>query len=82
MPDVPEKVLQTVRNPKEIEALIDHYSDDWRRQNLEVMATRQRHMMRREAVVEGLLVIETLLVLLILFGDKVLSGLIRFYRVF
>ena len=72
MPDVPEKVRQSARNEEELRTLIDQYSADWRRQNLETAATRQRHMMHRESVVEGLLVLETLLVLFILLGDKVL----------
>ena len=66
MPDVPEDVHKTACTQEDMSRLIDEYTAEWRHQNLEKAATRQRYMMLRESMVEGLLVLETLLVLLIL----------------
>ena len=65
MPDVPEDVLKTARK-EDMRRLIDAYTAKWRQQNKEKAETRQRHMMFREKFAEGLLILETLLVLLIL----------------
>ena len=66
MPDVPENILKTARNKEEKACLIDQYTAKWRQKNLEKAGTKQRYMMLREKIIEGLLVLETLLVLLLL----------------
>lgn len=66
MPDVPEDVRKTARNEEDMRRLIDEYTAKWRQQNKEKAAARQRHMILREKFTEGLLILETLLILLIL----------------
>ncbi len=66
MPDVPEEVLRTAQTKEERSRLIDEHTAEWRHENLKKACTRQRHMMLRESVVEGLLVLETVLIFLIL----------------
>ena len=67
LPDVPEDVLETARTKEEMRQLIDEYTAEYRQKELNRSASQQRYMMIRESIVEGLFVLETILIVLIIF---------------
>lgn len=66
LPDVPEYVRETARK-EEMRQLIDEYTAEYRQKELNRSAGQQRYMMIRESLVEGLLVLESIFVVLIIF---------------
>ena len=66
MPDVPEEIRKTARSEEDIRRLIDQYTAEWRQEQHEKVIRKQESMMQRETIVEGLMVLETLLVVLVL----------------
>lgn len=66
LPDVPEDVLETARTEEDMRQLIDEYTAEYRQKEVNRSASQQRHMMIRESIVEGLFVLETILVALII----------------
>ena len=70
MPDVPEDILKTAQNENGIRELISEYTAGWRKGDIKKAERRQKAMMIREKIIEGLLIAETLLVLLIVFTRK------------
>jgi len=67
LPDVPVNVLETARTKEEMRQLIDEYTAEYRQKELNRSTSQQRYMMIRESLVEGLLVLETILIVLIIF---------------
>ena len=70
MPDVPEDVLKTAQNENEIRELISGHTAEWRKDDIKKAGRRQKNIMIREKIIEGLLIAETLLVLLIVLTRK------------
>ena len=66
LPDVPEDVRETARTKEEMRQLVDEYTSEYRQKELNRYASQQRYMMIRESIVEGLFVLETILVVLII----------------
>jgi len=66
MPDVPEDILQTAQTKDDMRRLILEYTEEWRKENIKKAGNRQNLMMIREQIIEGLLIAETLLVLIII----------------
>jgi len=66
LPDVPEDVLETARTKEEMRQLVDEYTAKYRQKELNKSASQQRYMMMRESIAEGLFVLETLLVVVII----------------
>ena len=66
LPDVPEDVRETARTKEEMRQLVDEYTSEYRQKELNRSASQQRYMMIRESIVEGLFVLETILVVLII----------------
>jgi len=70
MPDVPEDILKTAQTKGEMRELISEHTAEWRKANIKKAGRRQKHMMIREKIIEGLLIAETLLVVLIIVAKK------------
>ena len=66
LPDVPEDVRETARTKEGTRQLIDEYTAEYRQKEVNRSANQQRYMMIRESIVEGLFVMETILVVLII----------------
>jgi hypothetical protein len=66
LPDVPEDVRKTARTKEEMRQLIDKYTAQYRQEEVDRSASQQRFMIIRESIVEGLFVLETILVVLII----------------
>jgi len=66
LPDVPEDVLETARTKEDMRQLVDEYTAKYRQKELNKSASQQRYMMMRESIAEGLFVLETLLVVVII----------------
>ncbi len=70
MPDVPEDILKTVQTEDEMRELTSECTTEWRKKDIKKAGRRQKHMMIREKIIEGLLIAETLLVVLIILTKK------------
>ena len=66
LPDVPEDVLETARTTEDMRDFIDKHTAEYRQKELDKTASKQRYMIMRENIVEGLFVLETILVVFII----------------
>lgn len=70
LPDVPQDVRKTAQNEDDMRKLISQYTAEWRKENIKKAGNRQKQMMIREKIIEGLLIAETLLILLIIYTNR------------
>lgn len=70
MPDVPEDIRKTTQTEEDMRKSISEHTAAWRKESIKKAGRRQKQMMFREKIIEGLLIAETLLVLLIIFTKK------------
>lgn len=66
LPDVPEDIRETARTKEDMRQLIDEHTAEYRQKGVNRSASQQRYMLIRESIVEGLFVLETILVVLII----------------
>ena len=66
MPEVPEEIKRTARTEEDIRRLVAEHTAPWRNQQMNQTHYQREAVKLRENVVDGLLVLETLLVVLIL----------------
>ena len=66
MPEVPEEIKRTARTEEDIRRLVAEHTAPWRNQQMNRTHYQREAVKLRENVVDGLLVLETLLVVLIL----------------
>lgn len=66
MPEVPEEIKSTARTEEDIRRLVAEHTAPWRNQQMNRTHRQCEAVKLRENVVDGLLVLETLLVVLIL----------------
>jgi hypothetical protein len=70
MPDVPKDILKTAKDENEIRELVAKYTEKWRKYGLKKAGRCQKNMMIREKTIEWLLIVETLLIVSIVFTRK------------
>ena len=69
MPDVPESVRATARTMEDMRRLVAEHTAEWLQSELDRTHRERRALGVREGIIDGLLVTETVLVVLILFAQ-------------